>query len=443
MAYKLDKAQELSTTMIAKYVEKHMEEEAHLNKLKNYYTGNHAILNRTMADITKPNNRAVNPYPSYITDMFCGYFMGEPIAYSSEEEEFIDEITKLFNYNDEASENAELAKDASVFGIAYELVYLDSNKDIRFKKLSPQNCIPIYDNTVEEELLYVIRYYTNIDIVSGNDTTFVEVYGKSAMTLYEKSEIAYKFIDETPHSFSAVPIIIYQNNEEEIGDFEPVLSLIDSYDKLQADSVNDLEYFNDAYLALYGLSGTEAEDIASMKQMRVMLMPSDSKAEWLIKDINDTYVENLKNRIDKDIHKFAMCPPLTDDNFAHNSSGVALKYKLMGLENATSKKERNFKKALQRRLEIICNMFAVFGTSYDWRTINISFKRNLPSNLVEAAEVISKVGNLLSEETRIGLLPLDIDYSAEKVKKEKEAIAGYHDGFEEVNNDELLAEENT
>jgi len=83
-----------------------------------------------------------------------------------------------------------------------------------------------------------------------------------------------------------------------IGDFETVISLIDAYDKMESDSINEMEYFSDAYLALYGLEGTEADDIGRMKENRVLVLPEDAKAEWLIKQINDTYLENEKTRLD-------------------------------------------------------------------------------------------------------------------------------------------------
>lgn len=444
MNFKLDRNAPLTPLMVERYIEQHKAKEAHLTKLKNYYTGSHAITTRIMADISKPNNRLVNPYATYITDMYCGYFMGEPVSYGSEEEQFISKLTELYNYNDEASENSELAKDASICGVAYELLYLDANKDIRFRKLDPTTCIPIYDNTLENNLLYFIRYYTNTDIISGNTTTYAEVYSENERTLYILGNGAVEFLETEPHSFGDVPVIIYQNNEEERGDFESVISLIDAYDKLESDSVNEVEYFNDAYLALYGLSGTETEDIAAMKQMRVLLMPTDAKAEWLIKDVNDAYLENIKTRIAKDIHKFSMCPPMTDEDFAANASGVAMKYKLMGLENATSKKERSFKKGLQRRIEIITNMLGVFGSAFDWRSINITFKRNIPSNLLEIADVIGKIGNLISDETKMSLLPIDLDYDAEVEKKKIEAERGYTLGYDnmkqEGEDDELLGE---
>lgn len=168
------------------------------------------------------------------------------------------------------------------------------------------------------------------------------------------------------------------------------------------------------------MEGTEADDIAAMKELRVLLMSSDAKAEWLTKDVNDTYIENLKNRLDTQIHKFSRCPALTDENFAANASGVAMKYKLMGLETATSKKERAFKKALQRRLELICNIFSIMGKDYDYRELQITFTRNIPANLVEMADVVSKIGNLLSEETQISMLPIDTNAEQEKQRKQQE-----------------------
>lgn len=425
--YRLNPKTTLTPSMIQRYIQKHRSEERHLEKMRDYYLGNTAIAKRIMNDPAKPNNKIVNPYAQYITDTFTGYFLGEPIAYScSENPELLERVSDIYNYNDEAAINAELAKDASIYGVAYELMYMDEAADIRFKKIDPIKAIPIFDNTLEEDLLYFIRYYDDVDIMTDNKTTYVEVYSRESIRYYV-DDSTMKLTDERPHAFKAVPINIYQNNEEELGDFETVISLIDAYDLITSDSVNDMQYFADCYLALYGMNGTEPEDIAAMKEQRVLLMETDAKAEWLTKQINDTYVENLKNRLDTQIHKFSRCPAMTDDNFAANASGVAMKYKLMGIETATSKKERAFKKALQRRVELICNIFAVMGTDYDYRSIQMTFSRNIPANLVEVADVINKVGHLLSKETQINLLPIDVKAEEEINRIEAEQTAG---GFE-------------
>lgn len=427
--FRLSASKQLTPDMIEKYIEKNRSNEARKQKLINYYKGKQAICNRTMEDASKPNNKVASPYGHYITDIMTGYFMGEPITYNSDNEDMLENIKAIFNYNDEASENSELAQCASICGEAYEMLYLDEDKNIRFKNLGALGCIPIYDNTVEEELLYFIRYYEDEDIVTGAITRYIEVYSRNDIVLYEQNVGEMRLMDIKPHQFGLVPIIVYKNNEECIGDFELVISLIDAYDKTQSDSVNDLEYFEDAYLVLSGMMGTEAEDIRAMKENRVMLLDNDANAEWLTKSINDTYLENLKSRIEEDIHKFSSCPNMTDSEFSANASGVAIKYKVMGLENTTSKKERAFKKGIQRRLELICNMLYILGYNYSYMDIEINFKRNLPSNLTESADVIGKVGHLLSAETQINLLPLDIDAKKEIEQKRKEDTMGYDEGF--------------
>ena len=433
--YRLSPDRELTPLLIQKYIQKNRQREAHLEMLYDYYKGNTAITKRVLQDASKPNNKVMNAYSSYIVDTYTGYFLGEPVNYTANEnQELLERITELFNYNDESAINAELAKDASIFGCAYELMYMDADANIRFKKIDATKIIPIYDNTLEEELLYCIRYYDEEDIENGNKTTYIEVYGREWIRFYE-NKTSMKFVGEREHAFKAVPINIYHNNEELMGDFENVISLIDAYDAITSDSINEFNYFSDCYLALYGMSGTEPEDIAAMKEQRVLLLETDAKAEWLTKQINDTYVENLKNRLDAQIHKFSRCPALTDENFAANASGVAMKYKLMGIETATSKKERAFKKALQRRIELICNIFSVMGTDYDYRDIQMTFKRNIPSNLVEVADVVSKVGHLLSEETQISMLPLDLDAKAELEKREAATAIDYTFEEEEVTNE--------
>ena len=154
-------------------------------------------------------------------------------------------------------------------------------------------------------------------------------------------------------------------------------------------------------------------------------MEEGTLAKWLVKEINDTYLENLKTRIAAEIHKFSKTPALTDQDFAANASGVAIRYKLMGLESMAAKKERAFRKGLQRRIELICNVLGVKGVKYDYTDIGMSFKRNVPANLTEIADVLTKVGHVLSKETQVGLLPVDTTYAEERERMKKEAEDGY------------------
>ena len=374
-----------------------------------------------MKDTSKPNNKIANAYASYITDTLTGYFIGEPISYTSADDTLLQDLTMIFEYNDEADENAELAKNASIFGVAYEMLYLsEEDKMIRFKSLDPKGVIPIFDKTVEENLIAVIRYYDDYDVVEDKTYTLIEVIDNTYVRRY-KLDNSLSLLEEYPHYFSMVPVAIYKNNEEEVGDFENVISLIDAYDKMESDSLNDFEYFVDAYLALYGFTA-DSEDVAQMKENRVLLMDEGTSAEWLIKQTSDVYVENMKNRLDNDIHKFSKCPNMSDEHFASNASGVAIKFKLLGTENLVAIKERKFKRGIQQRLELMSAINSVLREGFDWRAIDIIFTRNIPSNDIDIANMVNSLKDLVSEETLLAQIPFveDVQDELERVKKERE-----------------------
>lgn len=374
-----------------------------------------------MKDKSKPNNKIANAYASYITDTLVGYFIGEPISYTSNDDVLLQDLSMIFEYNDEADENAELAKNASIYGVAYEMLYLsEEDKMIRFKALNPKEIIPIFDKTVEQNLMAVIRYYDDYDVVDDKTYTLVEIIDNTMVRRY-KMDNSFLLLEEYPHYFGMVPVAIYKNNEEERGDFENVISLIDAYDKMESDTLNDFEYFVDAYLALYGFTA-EPEDVAQMKENRILLMDEGTSAEWLIKQTSDTYVENMKNRLDADIHKFAKCPNMADKEFASNASGVAIKFKLLGTENLVSIKERKFKRGLQQRLELMSMINSVLREGFDWRGIDIIFTRNVPSNDTDIANMVNTLRDIVSEETLLAQIPFveDVQDELERLKQERE-----------------------
>ena len=429
----LNNLEELTPQVISRIIDIHRANcLPRLMKLEQYYENKNSIMNRVMNDTTKPNNKIANSYPSYITDTLVGYFIGEPITYNCEDKALLENLNQILEYNDEADENSELAKDASIYGVAYEMLYV-SNEDnmLRFKRLDPKEVIPIYDKNIEENLLCVLRYYTDFDYFLNKDYMIVEVIDNTKLSRYKVGEGAlyaqattsnsFELLEEYPHYFGMVPVAIYENNESKTGDFEKVISLIDAYDKMESDSLNDFEYFTDCYLALYGFTA-DSSDIQEMKEKRVLLMDEGTSAEWLIKNTSDQDIENMKTRLDADIHKFSKCPNLADKEFSSNASGVAIKFKLLGTENLISIKERKFKKGLQQRLELISEINNLVSSGFDWRQIEIIFTRNIPSNDTDIASVVKQLEGIVSDETLLAQIPFvdDVEAELDRVKKQKE-----------------------
>ena len=281
------------------------------------------------------------------------------------------------------------------------------------------------------------------DIETNQNLEYVEVYSRLDITKYQNDTSGLRQIEQKYHVFGQVPVTPYYNNAECQGDFELVISEIDAYDSFESDSVNEADYFADSYLVLSGMEGTEKEDIAAMKENRVLIFPEGGSGTWLTKTVNDAWIENEKKRLDQDIHKFSFCPPMTDENFASNASGVAMRYKLLGLEDKTGVKETEFEKGLRRRIELIYGIMRKVDGEMAYLDINIVFTRNLPQDLAAMVDTVVKLDGVISDESRVALLPLDLDADAELKaveEKKQQNFALFSDNFSEVN-DEREGEE--
>lgn len=403
-------------------------------KLANYYEGEHDILGRTLEDKSKPNNKLVINKAGYITDTITGYFMGKPISYNSENDQMMTDVADIFNCNDESDHNAELAKTMSIKGRAFELLYVDEDANLRFVEVEPENMIYVESNDANPVPLLAARIYDIDDVILDTRTRMLDAYTStetytfrvqhSTTTSQTTQDGALMQVGEPiPHVFGDVPVVRYQNNKEMRGDFEGVLSLIDAYNLSQSETMNDFEYFTDAYLLLIGMNA-DKKDIAEAKQNRVIMLDENGQAQWLIKNINDVAVENYKNRLQADLHGISKTPDLSDENFSGNLTGVAISYKIWGMEQLTSIKERKFKKGLQRRIDLICNFLAAKGKNYDWRDVEIVFSRNMPQNVKEIVDTAVVLKGIVSDETLLSQLPFveDVSLEIERLAEQNEGM---------------------
>lgn len=398
-------------------------------QLLDYYEGRHKILNRTMSSDDLPNNKLVCNHAAYITDMAVGYVFGVPVSYSGEGngDEILNEI---FIKIDEDSHNNELALDISILGIGNELIYMNDEKvpGIELAVLSPLNTFLVCDTTVKHKPMFAINYIEKIDIEGKAKGYDVNVYTEDKKYKYFTEELNSNSIelkDEKEHFFKGIPIIEYKNNKNSTGDFETVLTLIDAYNILQSDRINDKAQLADALLAVIGASlGDDENEKTStaklIKEMKFLELDEGGDAKYLTKQLNETEVEVLKKSIKDDIHEFSKVPCLTDENFVGNSSGVAMKYKLLGFEQLGKTKERYFKQGLRKRIKLIANVEDTRAKTIDSNKIDIVMKRSLPVDDELKARILQETDGSLSWETRIKEYNPEIDVNEEKKRLEEE-----------------------
>ena len=367
-------------------------------------------MKKQATDLGKPANKVVVNYCYNIVQNYRGYLTGIDIAYSSDKD--IDQVFEVLNYNDVKQEDSNYLQDALVYGCAYEIAYIDEWGKHRFKTLDPKNVIPIYDDTLDQDLVYCIRFWSNK--IADKDFYIVEVYSQSEIKTY-KSDMGFQtfeLVKEEPHYFGMVPITVFELNNDRVSIFDQIMTLQDAYNKLLSAEVDDFESFADAYLVLKGVMGTNEEDLADMKRRRAIQIDSDADVSYLTKDISDTQIQNMLNNINDNIHKIANSPDFNDDKFMAQT-GIAMRFKLVQFENASSAIEAEMRKALQRRIELICAIGNIKGDNLSFDDVKITFTRNLPTNLTETAQVVNSLRGLVSDQTLLSLLPFVEDSQAE------------------------------
>ena len=430
---------ELDITLLQKMINRFkINVEPKLNKYKNYYDGLQVILRKQYADASKPCNKTVINYCKNIVDSYGGY-LATPgyISYSSEND--IEEVMNILRYNDYQTEDTDFLLDALVYGVACELMYIDSNGQVRFRLINPTSCFGVYDDSLTEDLLYFVRMYKANDW-DESDTYFVDVYSDWDIKHYKMAgENGYlTFIGEEPHYFSQCPANIFMLPDER-SIFDCIMGLQDSANELISGEIDDFTAFCDAYLALTAVDA-DAEDIAAMKANRVLLLPEGATADYVIKATNDAQIENIMKRIHDSIYRIAQCPDFSSETFVGGvSSGIAIQYRLTGMENRAGIIEGKMKKALQRRVEIISGIASLKLGEEVFRDIHIEFKRNLPEDNATLINLVNSLKGTVSDSTLLGLLPFVDDVNAEldKLQAQKDAnMAMYNFAAEQEEEEE-------
>ena len=394
----------------------------YLQKCKNYYLGKQKILQRQPKDKEREITNACVNFCKQVADSYLGYLAGKEIQYSNIDPELLD----ILLYNDLKDEDTNFLADALIYGKAFEIVYRDSDNEERFKLLDPRTCIEVVSSDLDEELQYVIRFWQT-NLVEENQPVYtVEVYGNESTKIYQSTAGFSSFIllEEKPNYYNQVPITVFKLNNDCRSIFDQVMGLNDDYNQILSDSITDYQAFADAYLILKGQFADE-EQLASMRRARCLMIDTDSDVSYLQKDTKTEEIDLLLKTVRDEIFHVSQAVDLADDSF-NASTGIALKLKLIGMENQASAIESRFKKALQKRLEILCSVLNLLGGDANWRDVKLLFTRNIPTILTDTVEVVNALRDVVSRETLISLLPFvdDVEFEMKKIKEEQESIYG-------------------
>lgn len=413
-------------------IAKHQARVPELKKLMRYYEGEHDILR----DSGRKNKLVCN-HAKDISDTATAYFIGNPVSYKSKED--IAVLTSALDTAGADETDGDNGLDLSIYGRSYEYVYpKEGETDLAIKNLSPENTFMVYDDTIEQNELFAVYYYVRKDDTDQTQITYIATiltkHYKWVLNIEDIEGTQALIESPTEHFFDEIPVIEYLNNKLAIGDFELQIPLIDAYNALMSDRITDKEQFIDSILAIYGalLGDPDATDENGdtskdrLKKDKLLELPKDAKAEYLTRTFDENGVEVLKKAIEQDIHKFSHIPCMTDESFGGNVSGVAMEFKLLGMENITKIKTRYYKKGLRKRLRLFASWLSRSkAITVNIADINMTMTRALPKNLLEISQMVSNLWGKVSKKTLLAQVPFveDVDKELKAVEKEAKEAA--------------------
>lgn len=419
--YRLPVDEELTDYKLQQFISQHAAESTfRYKRLSAAYKTDYPILYAENKPSWKPDNRIAVNFAKYIVDTMNGFFMGNPvkITVDGESEALKNYVELLDQYNDQDDNNAELAKICSIFGKGYEMYYVDELGAIGITYLDPMEAFMIYDDSVLQRPRFFVRLYIDSDNVlhgSVSDERAVRYFRQEGQLVWES--------DENLHGFEGVPATEYAENKENIGIFEPVLTMIDAYNKAISEKANDVDYFADAYMKILGATLDEKglENIRSNRIINFDEVIGEKlpEVDFLQKPDGDTTQENLIDRLERLIFHISMVANISDVNFG-TSSGIAMKYKLQAMSNLARTKERKFVSGMNRRYRLIFSNPVSGMKKDDWVKLHYKFTPNIPANLLEESQIASSLEGITSQETQLNVLSAVDNVSAEIEKIEAE-----------------------
>lgn len=382
-------------------------------RLYDYYRGEQSV-DKGETVRGRPNNRLRAPFPRYITEVHTGYFLGISPTLSYGEGGAGTAYAALSRELNLPHLYFDVGRDLSICGAGFVLVWAERS-GVRACRCDPGDCFAIRSGDAGSPLLAAVRLFAG----EGSFTRGV-LYTPELLVPFTWDGSGVTLDTAEKNLLGVIPLVPFYNNCQGCGDFEMVTGLVDAYNILLSGAMDDMQSVANAFLALYGMQGTTQKDIEQANRTRILALSEGGRAEFVVKNLNHEALGQLEINLRRSILQLSMTPDLCDEHFAGNSSGVALQYKLWGIEQVRAAKERTFTDGMGTLLAALTAGERLLGCGVDLRGGEMTFYKNLPQDYAALVNTLLSLSPLLSKRTILENLPWVADVQEELRRKAEE-----------------------
>lgn len=336
------------------------------------------------------------------------------VSYSDNKDIVTFIINKLAHWS--SNHDKEVLRDLLNYGEVYELYFAQKKGDevyFNSKVIAPRDGYVFQDDF--GNISFFMRFFKK----TFDDTQYIDVYDKDYIYHYNDS---FEEVEErTVNIFGVVPVSVGRVSKYKELDtlYNEIKELQDAYETNLSDLVNEISDYRLAYLVAMGCK-FEQSDLDKIKTKGIInSKDKDVIIKFLTKDINDQFVQNTLGTLEKQIYAIANHID-TNEKLQSNTSGSALRNRLIGLEQRVRDSEGSMQDINKTRLEFLFKLFkSLEQKDYDYRDIDVKFTLNIPQDDLLVAQVLSQlgIGTNISLETALAQLSF-----VNNTKREKELI---------------------
>ena len=427
----------LDIVKVKKCYEEYKEKRPYYKKIDEYYYGNTDELKKTGYLPNRSNARVRTNFIQKLVDEEALYSFGNKVTFKAIDESQKDALNIISYHmkNNSASYDISVGKRLIEFNLGYEISYINKEGKFRNKWVTPLEGNVALDEYGDVEFFIYIHKRGDKDYIDVYDYDYVYYLDENLNILETKAHN----MGTIPVGVAMVDMVRYTEKNGYIeGDktiFRTIKSLQDAIEQNLSDITQEITDFHNAILKFYGidLNGAVKVDALGRPIKREPILGHNSvlyfndktkeNAEWLIKDINDTFIKNTRDDM-KDLIYTLTNHIDNNEKLSSNLSGIALRSKLQCLEARVKSNESAMEDIIRKRLQCLFNYLRTLSLGdYDENLISIEFTPCVPQDVSMIADVISKLPHeVLSNETKRSLLPYvnNVQAEQERIDAEKE-----------------------
>lgn len=312
---------------------------------------------------------------------------------NSKEIEFIN--FKLSHWN--KNHDKMLLRDMLSYGSVFELYYTSEiGEEVVFnsKIVSPRDGYLLTDDFGNSKMFF--RFFKK----KFDTKQYIDIYTPNL--IYHVDDSFTEVSKATENIFREVPIKVAHVSAYKEHDtlFNELKDLQDAYETNLSDIVNEISDYRLAYLIMLGCSVNYKDkdeygktQLDYMKEKGIInANEKDVIIKFLTKDINDTFIQNTLDTLKKNIYEISNHID-TNEKLQSNTSGSALRNRLIGLEQRVRDSEGSIKNIIQGRMYFLFKLFnKLENVNYDYRDVSVKFTLNIPQDDLLMAQTLSQFG---------------------------------------------------